>query len=85
MNILVFKFQYLCSVPTAEVPGDAMSECSGGIQGEGPTLHHMTTGETNIQNKIKMIDVKSPQQGFAFKYVINNKDDFTFARQLGCD
>lgn len=36
---------YLCSVPTAEAPGDAMSECSGGIQGEGPTLHHMTTKE----------------------------------------
>lgn len=34
---------YLCSVPTAEAPGDAMSECSDGIQDEGPTLHHMTT------------------------------------------
>lgn len=34
---------YLCSVPMVEAPGDAMSECSDGIQGEGPTLHHMTT------------------------------------------
>lgn len=34
---------YLCSVPTAEVPGDAMSKCSGGIQGEGPASHHKTT------------------------------------------
>lgn len=35
---------YLCSVPTAEAPGDAMSGCSGGIQGEGPASHHKTTG-----------------------------------------
>lgn len=55
----VFTFWYLCSVPTAEAPGDAMSECSGGIQGEGPTLHHMTTREKNIQYKITMINVNN--------------------------
>lgn len=46
-----FKSKYLCSVPMAEVPGDATSECSGGIQGEGPTLHHMTTRDKT--SKIK--------------------------------
>lgn len=39
---------YLCSVPMVEAPGDAMSECSDGIQVEGPTLHHRTTKDKGL-------------------------------------
>lgn len=34
---------HLCSVPMGEAPGDAMSKCSGDIQGEGPASRHKTT------------------------------------------
>lgn len=43
---------YLCSVPTAEAPGDAMSECSGGIQGEGPASRHKTTRDKTYNVKL---------------------------------
>lgn len=34
---------HLCSVPMVEAPGDAMSKCSGDIQGGGPASRHKTT------------------------------------------
>lgn len=43
------KPAHLCSVPTVEAPGDAMSKCSGDIQDEGPASRHKTTGEKNPQ------------------------------------
>lgn len=38
---------HLCSVPMVEAPGDAMSKCSGDIQGEGPVSRHKTTRTKN--------------------------------------
>lgn len=40
---------HLCSVPTVEAPGDAMSECSGDIQGGGPASRHKTTRKNHNQ------------------------------------
>lgn len=40
---------HLCSVPMVEAPGDAMSKCSGDIQGAGPTSRHKTTRKTHNQ------------------------------------
>lgn len=40
---------HLCSVPMAEAPDDAMSKCSGDIQGEGPASRHKTTRKKHNQ------------------------------------
>lgn len=44
---------HLCSVPTVEAPGDAMSECSGGIQGGGPASRHKTTRKNHNQIRFR--------------------------------
>lgn len=46
---MVIRFVYLCSVPRAVVPGDAMSVYSDDTLDVDPTLHHRTAAEKRVQ------------------------------------
>lgn len=49
VHISTLVTSHLCSVPMVEAPGDAMSECSGDIQGEGPASRRKTTRKNHNQ------------------------------------